>query len=140
MADTYNEDNPTASTYDVEIDSTPVYLTNTDGQEKVYARTASASSAVNFYGNHTVSWGIEYNEGFQYSSDYGGYISYGQTTIKRNGKDFYTVRGEMKYSIPKAISIIDDLRNDEEIDWFAIDYQDQIIGRNVVYKRFPALA
>jgi hypothetical protein len=142
MADTtYNDYDENESGYDVVIDGTEMKLSNSNstGQTYVSARNGSSGTTA-FYGNHTVSWGIVYDEGFEYSTDYAGYISYGKTTIKRNGVDFYTIRGAMQYSLPKAISIIDDLRNDEDIDWFAYNYaEEQIIGRKVVYKGYPAI-
>jgi hypothetical protein len=86
-----------------------------------------------------VNWGIEYNERNYYNSIFGDIEidCKGSTTITRNGKPFYTIGGDKSYSIPKAITIINDINEYMigSIDFNIIDYaQKEIIGRKVRFR------
>ena len=68
-------------------------------------------------GDGGASWGVEYRETQHYHNHMGDtYVETSCcTVITRNGKDFYTVRGKLDYSMPKAISIMKELDTEDGI-------------------------
>lgn len=102
----------------------------------------SINNITPYDGDTAVNWGVEYREYQYYSSHVGdSYVETAKrTVITRNGKDFYTVRGSLDYSMPKAISIMKTIINEGPIDFNLIDYANkEIIGRKILYKNYPGV-
>ena len=92
-------------------------------------------------GDGGASWGVEYRETQHYNNHMGDiYVeTSGCTVITRNGIDFYTVRGKLDYSMPKAISIMKEI-NEGPINFNEIEYaNNDIIGRKILYKNYPGI-
>ena len=85
-----------------------------------------------------VAWGIEYKEdhSITFKWDESETRNSCRTMITRNGEPFYTVGGGMAYSIPKAMTLINDIE-EHPLEFDTIDYDKKMIGRKIWYRSQP---
>ena len=100
----------------------------------------SYENLIPFNANHVVRWGLRYEESFYTRCKWDETSIEGTagTMITRNGKDFYLVRGDIGYSVPKAQVIITEVQ-EGVLNVNDIDYDKKLIGRCILYKGWPAV-
>ena len=81
-----------------------------------------------------VDWGIEFHDGnyIRNKWDETEVLPCPKTIITRNGEKFYTVLGDRDYSIPKAMTLLNEI-DDHPLAFETIDYDKHMIGRKIWY-------
>ena len=87
-----------------------------------------------------VDWGIEFHDDkyIRTKWDEVETRSCPRTVITRNGENFYTVRGDRDYSIPKALELISEIQ-EHALEFNTIDYDKKMIGRKIWYAGQPGI-
>ena len=87
-----------------------------------------------------VAWGLEYREKryIKFKWDEAETRNGAATIITRNGKPFYTVSGDLMYSIPKALTLINEIV-EHPLEFNTIDYDKNMIGRKIWYRSQPGI-
>ena len=104
--------------------------------------TPNLSNLLPFNGE-PVSWGIDYREENKVNCsehDWGDDVEVRTSKgvmIKRNGKDFYFVKGDKFYSIPKALTILTEIL-EGPINFNEIDYKNSVVGKHIFYDNLEA--
>lgn len=87
-----------------------------------------------------VAWGLRYDVSRYIKCKWGDAMlrSGAGTTITRNGEDFYHVGGGIGYSVPKAMAIIEEIK-DHPLGFGEIDYDKKMVGRKIWYRSQPGI-
>ena len=87
-----------------------------------------------------VDWGIEFHDGnyIRTKWDETEVLPCPKTIITRNGEHFYTVLGDRDYSIPKAMTLLNDIE-EHPLEFDTIDYDLHMIGRKIWFSGQPGI-
>lgn len=137
--------------WDVVIDGRPYYVIKIDGYTHsigghwgennlwAYPRDEKPSykNLIQFRATFPVQWGLVVNP--KLYTNYNGIVETNSNImITRNEKPFCNVPGDVRYAIPKALTMIDEFK-EHPADLNFIEFDKKIIGRKIWWRSQPSI-